>query len=481
MVTAEIVQGTDAFQNFSCGLPREQSLLPLSPFRRKSEAHEPLYKTLSAPIGVQVEVTEACNVACQHCYNYWRDAEAPHAYATLREQQLLQVLRELINHRVFAITLTGGEPMLFKKATLNGIAMCQEYDTPCSLNSNLTTVIKEDAVKLREAGVAFVLTSLISYREDVHDAITHVPGSYKKTLRGIQAILEAGVPLGVNMVITKSNADQIYDTGKFVASLGVKSFYATKASPSLGQQNFADLAVSRETVKQSLEALVRLRDEFGMNVDILRCYPLCLIEDVTRYHKFVKRNCAAGVTTATIGADGSIRPCSHADETYGNILNEGLQPGWQRMYHWRDGSLIPKECHACSYLRACTAGCRMEAKYFGDIAGKDPMASSPDNVVASISKPREPSVVSDGFLNHRLRIHPRLRHRGEEFGGVLAAPDHPPVLVNTDTMTLMHALKEREDFSSNETAEYLGISAREVGAFLKQLVDRGVMQLVLSN
>lgn len=38
----------------------------------REKSKEPFYKTLSAPITTQVEVTETCNLLCSHCYNFWR-------------------------------------------------------------------------------------------------------------------------------------------------------------------------------------------------------------------------------------------------------------------------------------------------------------------------------------------------------------------------------------------------------------------------
>ena len=415
------------------------------------------YKTLSAPLTAQVEVTQRCNESCLHCYNHWRKRDNPSPFSTLNESQLSYVVRELIKNRVFGVTLTGGEPMLFKTAVYEAVKMCTTAGMSCSLNSNLTTVKREDAIALKEAGVSFVLTSLLSHEESIHDVITERPGSHKKTLAGIAVLQQAGVPVGVNMVITRLNQHQIYETGKFVASLGVKNFSATKVSPSLSmREHFSNLDVSQKTVRESLEILVRLREEFGLKVDILRCYPMCLIGDISRYKWFARRNCGAGVATVTVGADGSLRPCSHSDNVYGNVLEEGLQPGWKRMGEWRDGSLIPNRCWECAFLQECTAGCRTDAKYCGDIKGMDPMATDPEEVMQQpISVDRFDSAK---FTKQKIRMTKNLRFREEEFGGVLMAYGKPPIFLNKDAFSVALSLQDLSSFFIEEVAIGLRIS-----------------------
>jgi MoaA/NifB/PqqE/SkfB family radical SAM enzyme len=65
-----------------------------------SERYEtPLYKTLSAPIDVQLELTEACNNRCLHCYNYW-EREIP-LLVRMDEFQIKGVVRELAERGFF--------------------------------------------------------------------------------------------------------------------------------------------------------------------------------------------------------------------------------------------------------------------------------------------------------------------------------------------------------------------------------------------
>ena len=184
----------------------------------------------------------------------------------------------------------------------------------------------------------------MSFDEEIHDRITQRKGSFQKTIRGIQHILAADIPLMVHMVVSQVNEDQVYQTGKFVAGLGVKAFGATKVSPALNNPRFSEVSISRKSAKQSLVALFELQEEFGLQTDILECYPLCLIGDAQKFERFARRNCSAGITTAAIGANGEIRSCIHSDEVSGNIFQEGLEESWEKMSRWRDGSLIPEVC-----------------------------------------------------------------------------------------------------------------------------------------
>lgn len=404
-----------------------------------------IYKTLSAPLDVQVEVTTLCNEACVHCYNFWRGEQfnkevANFPQKTLQKDQLSHIIAELIQDQVFSVTFTGGEPFLYRTTVIEGIRQAQEGGLDCSLNSNLTIMTPAMADRLREVGLGSILTSLHSFDELTHDAITQRKGSFKRTARGIKVCQEAGLRVAANMVVTRMNQDQVFDTGVFVKELGVKSFSATKATPCLGGTNFSEISINREAFKQMLEDLLRLEKAERIDVNVLMSYPLCALGDGNHFRKFAQRSCAAGVTTCTIGADGGIRPCSFADESYGNIFSESFSQVWRRMGDWRDGSRLPEKCVSeCKYFSLCGAGCRMEAKFAGDRKGMDPLAT--DSIDVRYSPATEFDHAPSDFWEKRLIITPNLRLRREDFGGIIAPQGRQPVLIDSAAYEIIDRLK----------------------------------------
>lgn len=441
-----------------------------------------IYKTLSAPLDVQVEITTLCNEACLHCYNFWRGEQFRERFTdfsdkSLRKDQIPHIITELIRNQVFGVTFTGGEPFLYQSTVIEGIKLAREGGLDCSLNSNLTTITSSTANQLKEAGVGPILTSLHSFDEVTHDAITQRKGSLKRALRGIGICQEAGLNVAANMVITRTNQDQIFETGKFVKGLGIKTFSATKATPCLGGTNFSEIGVNREAFKQMLEDLLRLEKDEGMDTDVLMAYPLCGLGDIVRFGKFVQRSCGAGVTTCTIGADGKVRPCSFADESYGNLFSEPLSQIWHKMKDWRDGSRLPKVCvNECQYFPQCGAGCRMEAKFAGDQKGMDPLATKSSDVVCQI--PVEFNVMPPDFWERKLQLTRNLRLRKEVFGGIIAPQKRSPTFLNNIGYQIIQRLQElAQPFFLRDTERIFNLS-RDSEEFFYMLNTKGVLQEV---
>lgn len=434
--------------------------IPLSSSFPESSERKPIYKTLSAPLESQVELTTACNRNCIHCYNYWRQGKDHSATRALSDEEISSTIDQLERAQVFHLTVTGGEPLLFKEKAFRLIKEATARGIECNLNSNLFSVTSDDAVRLKEAGVSFVLASLPSADPQTHDSITQRQGSFKETLRGIEVLLQAGVKVGVNMVISKLNQDQIYDTGRFLRDVGVVYFYATKASPPLNSQNFETIRADTTAIKESLSILASLSSEFGMITDILECYPLCLIGDVEKFAKFARHKCRGGITNATISANGDLKPCSHSDQVYGNIFSHSLDKAWLNMNEWRDGSLIPESCLSCAHFQRCSGGCRMEAKYYGKINGMDPLApGSKELILPNLGKMQEKGF--EQFTREKLSISSDLRKRREKFGGILKG-DRNYVFVNEGLWNLIDILSLRASFTTEDIARNFGYERAKI-------------------
>lgn len=392
-----------------------------------------LYRKLSAPISVQIEITGSCNNNCVYCYNHWREKNQIF-FKSLSAENLSRICDQLISSKVFTVTLTGGEPLLLWKQLSTVISRLESSNISVSVNSNLTIFTKEIAQTLKESGLKGILTSFLSHDEKIHDRLANRTGSWKQAVNGIEIAVANDFNISANMVLLKQNHEAIYETARFLKSIGVNSFSATKASPALNSRNFRDFMLDISELRESLNALESVKKELGMSVDVLECYPLCLLSDLNKFWNYGRRNCTAGATSCTIGSDGNIRPCSHSDMIYGNIFEENLPDIFNKMDDWREGKYIPNDCKECAHLKICSGGCRMEAKYFGNICGKDPHMTNPSDV---ISKSENDSKIEEISLSQKYSLKQNICFREEEFGAVVAAQGSETALINKDGFQML--------------------------------------------
>lgn len=428
------------------------------------------YRRLNGPLSIQVEVTEACNLSCVHCYNHWRDVSSQNCVLHLDEAKLNLIADLIIDMKVASVTITGGEPLIFWKILPHAIKRLIDAGVSVGFNSNLTLLDEENVIVLKSSGLKHFLVSVLCGKEEIHDLIVGQKGAWKSTIRGIQLAKEHGFKISSNMVLTKLNFKYLRETAEFLKKIGVSTFCATKASPSLGTRNFDEQLLSRDELKISLKELIQIKEDLGMNVDILECYPLCLIGDVSKFEAFAQRSCRAGITSCTIGPTGDVRPCSHADMIYGNVFCESFQEIWARMDDWRDCRYVPNECNSCRFIERCSGGCRMEAKHRGDICGKDPFMSCPEDVQFPV--PLEHELQLPHHKN--FYIDKSLRIRKEDFGATIFSPKGS-VLVNEDGLRIVQGLTAENIFTVNLVATRFLIPPDDAYKFLSDLMNRGIV------
>ena len=436
------------------------------------------YRKLKAPISVQFEITEICNNNCIHCYNHWRE-DSNSFPKSLEKKELLFVAEKLSKNQIFSVVLTGGEPLIAWEGLLSIIKKLVLSGIKVSLNSNLILLDKEKAVVLKDSGLKNILVSVLSDKMEIHDKLSGREGAWQATIEGIKTAISQGLRVSANMVLLQQNFDRIYETASFLKQLGIRCFSATKASPALNSKNFDNSRITKEQLRESLKSLERIKKELNIQVDILECYPLCLIGDLNRFSYFARRSCTAGVTTCTIGADGKVRPCSHSDISYGNIFEEELSEIWSKMSDWRDGEYIPDGCIDCRFLRICSGGCRMEAKYSGDIKGKDPYMTVPNDVI--LKKNYETNLVLN--IEERYALGDDLCFREEDFGAVVKTEYSGAILINKDGYEMLKTIASMENFTLTEILNKLNNEIRpdKLVEFLRLLIKKKVIQPVASK
>jgi len=171
---------------------------------------------------VWLELTQGCNEACSHCssgsepeiFNRERDdmrsdddrvisykGDIPRLVPRniMTHKEWLDVIDEVAEMGIQRIQFIGGEPFLYDRlvgredALFELIERARAYKIPSiEVFTNGTFIDERRADKLKELGV-HVAVSVYGPNEEIHEGITNTKGSFKKTIRAIQLLVERGM------------------------------------------------------------------------------------------------------------------------------------------------------------------------------------------------------------------------------------------------------------------------------------------------
>ncbi|MFH1112214.1 MAG: radical SAM protein [Patescibacteria group bacterium] len=389
---------------------------------------------LCAPIDVQIEVTQQCTQRCSHCYNFWWPIDTANKLKRLNYDSIKHIVKELKINQIPAITITGGEPFIARQTTMELVTRAREIGTHISINSNFS-LVDDDVIKflVKHKNIT-MLASLLSDQPSEHERITGSPvGTFNKVIRNIKKTIASGISVGINMVIRKDNMTAITGLAKLAKKVGARSFCATKVLPNINNPDNSFL-LSNDEIITYLQNLVTIEETLNIPVDILGCYPKCLLMGTKFYSRFYHRICVAGCTTATIGADGEVRPCSHMSLSYGNIFNEPFKTIWNKMSAWGTGKYIPSGCQSCILKDSCRGGCRVN-NLKADLNTMDENAI-PEHML-NITKEDMRPVKQDYKISipEELTVHPHTKFRDEAFGSVIYRDDYFTILLINKSAT----------------------------------------------
>jgi MoaA/NifB/PqqE/SkfB family radical SAM enzyme len=138
-------------------------------------------------------------------------------WGRVQPEQILTWIEDLRAGGAQSLIISGGEPTLdnelpryLERARELGFA-------PITLETNAIRMARPGfAQKLKDAGLERAFVSLHSGDPSVSDRITRAPGTHVKTVKGIQELLNAGVGVALNCVITADSIETLADLPDFV-------------------------------------------------------------------------------------------------------------------------------------------------------------------------------------------------------------------------------------------------------------------------
>jgi radical SAM protein with 4Fe4S-binding SPASM domain len=420
-----------------------------------------MYRTLKSPLSVQVELTERCNQICRHCYNFFRHENLP--FHTTSKEQVDILVEELKRLQIIRVVITGGEPLMVPELTLHLAKCCLESGMSVSLNTNMTKFTRAIGDDLLKMGVSTIMTSLMADTPELHNYISQSSGSWERAATNIQLAVSMGFRVLVNMVLTKWNISRVRQMGDMVGLWKVAKFGATRAcAPGPIATGFENNLISIEELRESLRILYELKDKWGYEVDVFEHYPWCAMEDLEKYRYLARRKCTAGVTSASIGADGQLRPCGHSSMKYGNVFQEGLSIPWNRMGDWRKRQ-YSQACNSCRFFDSCSGGCPVEAANASN--GKDHHCTKENDIV------KLPNRIVQPIINDRQSFVFRapLILRKESFGGIVASAYAGLVYVDEQAFDAISSIIRRGNEIGLADIEQFGATTDEAQTLLGRL------------
>jgi SynChlorMet cassette radical SAM/SPASM protein ScmF len=185
-------------------------------------AHEAGEESLPALQQIYFYLTEGCNCACRHCWLAPKLDPTAAKTAVLPLETFEAVIAEAKPLGLDAIKLTGGEPLMHPQI-LDLLRVVEREELRLSIETNAMCCTPAIAQAIARCNGPFVAVSVDGADADTHDYVRNLPGSYARTLSGIDALKAAGIAPQIIMSVMRCNADQIDDLVHWAEATGADS------------------------------------------------------------------------------------------------------------------------------------------------------------------------------------------------------------------------------------------------------------------
>jgi radical SAM protein with 4Fe4S-binding SPASM domain len=329
---------------------------------------------LGRPSDVIWNITNRCNLLCDHCY---MAADAHSRPDELSDEETMALVDQMGERGLPALFLSGGEPMMRRNFwdILEG-ARC--YGIRVTVSTNCTLIDRDVARRLKANGIDWIATSLYG-PDDFHDAMVGVPGTRRRVVDAIRVLREEGVGVAIKTAISRTTWPYVYDLIQEARDLDCGLIYFCDLITSGRSEGEDDGRITpeqwRELADYVIEDLIAGEESGAKGLE----WDIGAMPSFIPYvaERFIERGidvgnglerlktisaCPVGKGHMNINSEGGIMPCQFAqDWTIGSVRRMSLQEAVSALYELdvqeAKGACAPE---ACEYSRICR-GCRAKA------------------------------------------------------------------------------------------------------------------------
>jgi MoaA/NifB/PqqE/SkfB family radical SAM enzyme len=282
-----------------------------------------------------LRLTMACNERCPFCNVPVEDYATP----TPREEATLAEIDAFVASGEQTLTISGGEPTLLRKRLLRVVREARARGVPfVELQTNAVLVDAAYAKELAVAGLTSAFVSLLGINAEDHDALAGLDGAFPRCLAGIDAMLDAGIPVTLNPVIARRTQGRVAEYVRFVAERlpRVRSISLSAVQPHGRARKNTELLPDYDV----LAASVRQARKVAASAGISLLNPYCGLPRCVGWED------GQGCVEANEAADGGWRQTpgieNRGDKVHGAPCRRcALRPGcggaWKAYWEVREG------------------------------------------------------------------------------------------------------------------------------------------------
>jgi radical SAM protein with 4Fe4S-binding SPASM domain len=297
---------------------------------------------LNIPLNVQLDLTYRCNERCVHCYLDHED------HGEMTTVEIKRLLDEMAEAGVFVLTLSGGEIFL-RRDFFEIVEYARQLMFCVKLKTNAVLIREREANRLKELGVESIQISIYSHRAEIHDAITLLPGSLKRSVEAIRFLKSQGLKVIVANVLMTQNLQDYGGVQELAAELGVESTIDPTITPMMdGNRAPLSLGLSGSRLQQVFheQALVGNVEEF------------CAIPAAADQDELEALPCSAGHTACYVSPYGDVYPCVQFPLPTGNVRRQRFIDIWRHSDQMNEVRSIRLKdlstCSHCTHASNCT-------------------------------------------------------------------------------------------------------------------------------
>ena len=299
------------------------------------------------------ECTLRCNMNCRHCGS---DCRTTSDVMDMPFEDFRRVLEDIRNHydpHKIMVILTGGEPLLRKDICRCGRAI-YEMEFPWGLVSNGRLMNQDMIDRLLASGIHSITISLDGFEKE-HNWMRGSSDSFKYASEAVSRLArEDSVIFDVVTCVNNRNYGSLDEFKEYLISSGVKRWRLFTVFPVGRASGDKELLLDSTQFRGLMDFIVRTRKEKRISASYGCEGFLGAYEGKVRDRFF---SCQAGISVASVLADGSISACPSIRAGYGqgNIYEDCFTDIWENGYgKFRDRLWMKNGvCAECRYFRYC--------------------------------------------------------------------------------------------------------------------------------